>query len=187
MDPAPQGRFEFAGFYRATVAPLRRYLTRLLGNRADAEDVAQDSYARVYPAMQAQRVEKPEAFLYTAARRLAFKNLTRRRTAATVSVEPAKLDQHAAVAAGVRDSVIARQDLEAFRVAVAGLPPRCREVFLLRKLELLPHEEIARRLGITVSTVDKQLARALRLVRAAMDDIAAGASAGPAADREAKS
>jgi len=39
---------------------------------------------------------------------------------------------------------------------------------LLRKIELLSHREIAERLGITVSTVEKQHARALRLLRAAL-------------------
>ena len=41
-------------------------------------------------------------------------------------------------------------------------------VLLLRKIELLSHQEIANRLGIAVSTVEKQHARALRLLRAAL-------------------
>jgi RNA polymerase sigma-70 factor (ECF subfamily) len=82
---------------------------------------------------------------------------------------------------------MARQELAAFRDAVNRLPPRCRAVFILRKLELLPHEEIARRLGITVSTVDKQLARALRLIRADMDEADGSASVGRPGEREARS
>jgi RNA polymerase sigma-70 factor (ECF subfamily) len=46
------------------------------------------------------------------------------------------------------------------------LPEGCRTVLLLRKVELLSHREIADRLGITISTVEKQHARALRLLRA---------------------
>jgi DNA-directed RNA polymerase specialized sigma24 family protein len=39
-------RYDFAGFYRATVVPLRRYLARLTGNRTEAQDLAHDAYAR---------------------------------------------------------------------------------------------------------------------------------------------
>ena len=52
--------------------------------------------------------------------------------------------------------------------AIAGLPEGCRTVLLLRKVELLSHREIADRLGIAISTVEKQHARALRLLRAAL-------------------
>ena len=46
--------------------------------------------------------------------------------------------------------------------AVNGLPPKCRDVFVLRMIEGLSQREIAERLGITVSTVEKHLARGLR-------------------------
>ncbi len=49
-----------------------------------------------------------------------------------------------------------------------ALPPGCRQVLLLRKVELLSHREISERLGIAISTVEKQHARALRLLRAAL-------------------
>jgi RNA polymerase sigma-70 factor (ECF subfamily) len=52
--------------------------------------------------------------------------------------------------------------------AIAQLPEGCRAVLLLRKVELLSHREIAERLGIAVSTVEKQHARALRLLRSAL-------------------
>ena len=53
--------------------------------------------------------------------------------------------------------------------AVSELPAGCRSVLLLRKVELLSHHEIADRLGIAISTVEKQHARALRLLRAALE------------------
>ena len=52
--------------------------------------------------------------------------------------------------------------------AIAHLPEGCRTVLLLRKIELLSHREISARLGIAVSTVEKQHARALRLLRTAL-------------------
>lgn len=68
----------------------------------------------------------------------------------------------------MRDRVAARLELERFERAVAELPPGCRAVFTLNTVEHLTHAEIAARLGLAKSTVEKQHARALRLVRAAL-------------------
>jgi RNA polymerase sigma-70 factor (ECF subfamily) len=65
--------------------------------------------------------------------------------------------------------VIARQELDILQHAIEQLPQGCRAVLLLRKIELLSHREIADRLGIAVSTVEKQHARALRLLRAELE------------------
>ena len=59
-------------------------------------------------------------------------------------------------------------------------------MLLLRKIELLSHREIAARLGIAVSTVEKQHARALRLLRAATLDLAVP-TARPGSNQEATS
>ncbi len=63
---------------------------------------------------------------------------------------------------------MARQELHQLEQAVAQLPEGCRAVLLLRKIELLSHREIGQRLGIAICTVEKQHARALRLLRAAL-------------------
>lgn len=169
MNQPSEDPGDFAGFYRATVAPLRRYLTRLLGgNAAQAEDVAQDSFVRLYPAMREKSVRSPKAFLFVTARRLVIDQMRRRNLAAIDGVEPGDLDAHAAAAPDVRDTVAARLELERFERAVSELPPGCRAVFTLNTVEHLTHPQIAERLGIAVSTVEKQHARALRLVRAAL-------------------
>jgi RNA polymerase sigma-70 factor (ECF subfamily) len=167
MPDEKRHRRDFASLYQATAAPLRRYLARLLGDAGDAEDVAHDAYLRIHPTISADRAEKPEALLYTTARRLAFNRLKRRRIAPFTreSLEP---ESTASPAPGVVQQVMARQELAQLEQAIKRLPEGCRTVLLLRKVELLSHREIADRLGIAVSTVEKQHARALRLLRAAL-------------------
>ncbi|MBI2513719.1 MAG: sigma-70 family RNA polymerase sigma factor [Opitutae bacterium] len=169
MPDQPENRRDFAGLYRATVAPLRRYLARLLRNEAEAEDIAHDAYLRVYPTVQKDAAEKPEALLYTTARRLAINRL-KRRAISPIAPGEAPIDRTAAAQPGVAQQVIARQELARLEAAIAQLPAGCRAVLLLRKVELLSHAEIADRLGIAISTVEKQHARALRLLRAALAD-----------------
>jgi RNA polymerase sigma-70 factor (ECF subfamily) len=164
-------RANFASFYRATLAPLRRYLARLVGNHGDAEDLAHDAYVRVYEAMDGQSVQRPEAFLYTTARRLALNQIKRRKIAPVQAGDGSKIIEFAATSApGVERVVMARQEWARLEAAIADLPTGCRTVLLLRRREHLSHEEIGLQLGIAVSTVEKQHARALRLLRAALPD-----------------
>lgn len=168
MPPSdPEQPRDFGAFYRATLAPLRRYLARLLGNTPEAQDVAHDAYVRVFPSISRQEAQRPEALLYVTARRLAINRL-KRRSISPLSPEGASLETTAAEGPDVARQVMARQELRMLEQAIAALPEGCRTVLLLRKVELLSHREIADRLGIAVSTVEKQHARALRLLRAAL-------------------
>jgi len=168
MPEEPSGDREFSALYRATLAPLRRYLTRLLGNPGEAQDVAHDAYMRVYPSLTNHSARRPEALLYTAARRLAINRLKRR------SISPLARDafipeMSASAEPGVEQQVMARQELEILEQAISELPDGCRVVLLLCKIEQLSHREISERLAIAVSTVEKQHARALRLLRTALE------------------
>lgn len=169
MSDDPENPRDFAALYRSTLTPLRRYLARLLGNATEAQDVAHDAYLRVYPVVTKQPAEKPEALLYVTARRLAINRL-KRRSIAPFTREELKPEAAVSATPGVAQQVMARQELHLLEQAIAQLPEGCRAVLLLRKIEMLSHREIAERLGIAVSTVEKQHARALRLLRAALPD-----------------
>ena len=61
------------------------------------------------------------------------------------------------------DRVVAgRQEMELLMRALEELPPRCREVVRLRKVEGLSQREVASRLGVTVNTVEKQTSKGIR-------------------------
>ena len=188
MPDAPRNDRDFGALYRATIAPLRRYLTRLLGNNTEAQDVAHDAYLRIYPAENKPEANQPEAVLYTTARRLAINRL-KRRSVSPFAPQGASLETAPSAAPGVPQQVMARQELRLLEEAIAELPEGCRAVLLLRKVELLSHREIADRLGIAVSTVEKQHARALRLLRSALpvETMRSNLSAPSPADAKASS
>ena len=163
----PKSPRDFTTLYRATVTPLRRYLARLLGNTSEAQDIAHDAYVRLYTKLTEKTTEQPEALLYVTARRLAINRL-KRRSISPIHPGAVNYDISASASPSVEQEVMARQELTLLETAIAELPPGCRAVLLLRKVELLSHREIAERLGIAISTVEKQHARALRLLRAAM-------------------
>lgn len=154
----------FGSFYALTLSPLRQYLARILGNPSEAQDIAHDAYVKTYSAMQGKPIEKPRAFLFVTARRLAI-NYRFRRAERMQPTETATVEEKLERAPDVADEVMARQRAEALDRAILALPPGCRQVLLLRNAEQISHDEIALRLGISRSNVEKHLARALRLLR----------------------
>jgi RNA polymerase sigma-70 factor (ECF subfamily) len=178
MTEPEQQSGDFAAFYRATLGPLRRYLARLLGNRSDAQDVAHDAYLRVHRTMADKPVGQPQGLLFTTARNLAINQLRRRDNSPVQAAEGNIIELSPAQTPGVERLVMARQEWAATEAAIARLPLGCRAVFLLCRFEGLTHPETALRLGISRKTVEKQHARALRLLRASLqtDEIPAPAA-----------
>lgn len=168
MDDPASTPGEFASFYQTTLAPLRRYLARLLGSRTEAQDVAHDAYSRVYRTMADKPVAQPQGLLFTTARNLAINQIRRRGRSPIQPAEGDVIELSAAEAPGVERVVMARQEWAAAEAAIARLPLGCRAVFLLCRFEGLTHPQAAERLGISRKTVEKQHARALRLLRASL-------------------
>ncbi|HJP68017.1 MAG TPA: sigma-70 family RNA polymerase sigma factor, partial [Sphingomicrobium sp.] len=59
------------------------------------------------------------------------------------------------------ETLLARDELQRLGETVADMPARVREVFVLRRIEGLSQRGVAERLGISVSTVEKHLAKAM--------------------------
>ena len=94
--------------------------------------------------------------------RNAARDLFRRRTTAntipiTELVELRVFDD----APNAAETATRRHETDLLAAAITELPPRCREILVLRKFENLSHREIAARLGIAEHTVEAQLTKAL--------------------------
>lgn len=137
---------------------LKRFLSKFLQTEQDIEDVAQEAFLKAYSAEQDKGVlEQPKAFLFTIAKNLALNELTRKSRQMTDYIEDCQ--PHTSVMSGnsVEGEVLASASLGLYCEAVANLPERCRHVYLLRKVHGLSHKEIASRLGVSHSTVEKHL------------------------------
>jgi RNA polymerase sigma-70 factor (ECF subfamily) len=142
---------------------LRRFLLRLLGNQADAADAHQETYLRMLAALPHTHVEQPSAFLFQIAHNVALRMRNRRRREERVfqSVSEADLANVVDGYALPERQAIARHELRRLAAAVDELPPRCREVFLLVRIDGLANGEAAARLGISRNMVEKHLIKAL--------------------------
>jgi RNA polymerase sigma-70 factor (ECF subfamily) len=156
----------FERFVRECVPLLERFLGRLRVREDDVEDVAQESVARLLRYRDSEPPEAWTALLY--------------RIAINVVRDRARRDSHAprGDASGIAPDAIAADDspeqhasdqqaLARVRTAILALPPRCRAVYLMHRVEGLSYPEIARRCGISTKAVEKQMSSALRALRGA--------------------
>jgi len=137
---------------------LVAHLTRLGGCRALAEDLAHDAWLKLAQVMPAQHLDNPKAYLFRIATNL-LRDALRHRALVGASDE-APLELIEAVQADPCGLVEHQCALLRVLRQLDDLPPRCREVFELARLEALSQAEIAERLGISVNTVIAQLAKA---------------------------
>lgn len=143
-------------------ASLRAYLRGSFPAMRDVDDLVQDSFVRVWKARATQPIRSAKAFLFTVARRLALDRVRRERISPIAAVghlgELRVLEERP----GVLDDVGQRERIQLLAEAIAGLPERCRDVFILYKIEGLARKEAAARLGLSEKTVEAHTARAMR-------------------------
>ena len=143
---------------------LQRYLHRCWPHRDEVPDLRQDVYARVYQAAGKGLPQQPKAFLFATARHLMA---DRARRARVVSIQPMGDFEPSHV---LVDDVSperwcgGRQALKRLADAFDRLPDRCREVVWLRRVEELSQKDVALRLGISEKTVEKHIAKGMRLL-----------------------
>ena len=157
--PTP-GKAEFEQVVRAYATDLFRYLYWLCRDRAQAEDLVQEVFARAWAAWAEQRDEKAvKAWLYTIARNEHARLYERKRLEID---DEADLDSLVAANA---DPALALDLRKAFGL----LPASLRDPLLLQVLGGLSSAEIAAAAELTVEAVDMRLSRARKALRALIE------------------
>ena len=165
---------------------LLNFLSRKVADRGTAADLTQESYARLYAAQASGSVvSNPRALLYQTARNLVIDHLRHR--AVRNAVELASDDGAPPETEGPRSwepetALASRQGVEALVETISGLPPRCREAFLLNRFEGLTYAQVAARMGVSTKTVEEHIKVALKACsqcrdRSRQESVAATASA----------
>lgn len=147
--------------FRSEHERIVRLIGRLVRCRAAAEDLAQDAFLRLWGRTL---TGDGRSLLFRTAQNLAIDHLrsgrVRSRHAETAGREEAPPRVPSPDAAAV-----AREELRSLRAALRTLPRRAQRVLLLNRLDGLSYAEIARALGVSVSTVEKDMIRALEVCR----------------------
>ncbi len=144
---------------------LMQFLQARWGRHEEAGDLRQEIYVRVYEAARRTRPVSVRAFLFTTARNLMADRIRRQKVVSIETMgdfEPSNV--YLIEEVSPERWFGGRQLLRRLAAAFDALPERCREVVWLRRVEDMPQKEVAVRLGICEKTVEKHLAKGMRLL-----------------------
>ena len=143
--------------------PLRSFLFRYVQNEADALDLAQETFVRIYRhRVNYREGARFSTWMFQIALNLARDQARRRSRRPVVALEEAP----EAVSDGdPRASTLTEERAVAVRMAIAELPETLREAVLLFEYEYKSHAEIAEIVGATAKAVETRLHRAREQLR----------------------
>jgi RNA polymerase sigma-70 factor (ECF subfamily) len=156
----------FAALFRRWSSPLLRYLERMVGDLAVAEELLQETFLRVHRARERYTPEaRFSTWLYTIANNLALNELRRpRRRSEHRSVNEENGDRAPLVLAGeaprTAELIDARRQGDAVEQALSELPERQRAALWLSAVEGLSYADVASSLGTSEKSVKALVHRA---------------------------
>jgi RNA polymerase sigma-70 factor (ECF subfamily) len=156
-----------AGAYRK---PLMTYFARRVSDKTEVEDLVQEVFTRIVARSSVEPVGHIAGYVFqTAASVLADRG--RRRAVRHADAHIAfDADQHDQLDTDAVRAFEARQDLRQVTAALLQLPERTRSIFILHRLEGRRYREIGEQLGISVSAVEKHMARAVHRLSTCLED-----------------
>lgn len=142
---------------------LRAWLLARFPTLPDVDDLVQESLTRVLRARETGPIHSARALLFTTARNLALDAVRRQRVVRFEQITDDTPPSVLADGTDVVESISKQQELELLTKAIQFLPERSRQVFTLRTAYGLTQKEIAARMGVSLSTVEKQMTQGIRL------------------------
>jgi RNA polymerase sigma factor (sigma-70 family) len=167
-QPKPLGEQERLNALLVRYGPaVRGFIGRRVRSAADADDLTQEVFARILGRAEAGPIENVEGYLFQAAANLLRergRQSSLRAAAPAIELGPELIGQDEEQ---TPERILLGKD--AYNLMVAALlelPERTRTVFILSRFEEVKGPEIARRLGVSISAVEKHMMRALAHLRA---------------------
>ena len=153
---------------------LQAYLTRKLGGDRDiAADLTQETFLRFAQQRSghpAKAIAHERSYLYRTAHNLAVDHMVRESQDKTDAIPQGELVAIPDDTPSPEQATLQRNRLALVRAALLELPERTRQVFALARLEGLTYREVATRLEISDSSVQKHLAKATEHVMQRLRD-----------------
>jgi RNA polymerase sigma factor (sigma-70 family) len=147
---------------------VRRWLRRSRVSREDVDDLIQEAYCKLASLPSVDHISRPDGYFFQTVRNLLSEQIRRSQvvrieTVKDISALSIYSDEPSPerVAGGL-------QELARVRRLIEDLPPRCRRIFELRKIEGRSQREIARLLGVSESVVENEGVKGMRIIMAAL-------------------
>lgn len=151
--------------YRDYGQTLRTFLARRRVSREQAADIVQETYCRVQQADSVESIRQPKAFLIRVASNVLLNSRRHHRHALEESAPDFEGLEVANEDPSAYRQMSAEQELAIVRAALMELPPKCRQAFVMNRLDNLSYPQVAREMGLSVSMIEKYISQALAHMR----------------------
>lgn len=164
----PSKTEQLSAAFRAYAVELQQFLRGRLRCPDTAADLTQETYLRLI-SHRGGPIENVRAFVFRIARNLVIDHVRASSRRSALDETIAYLYEVTGDSPELDNVVSAQQELAALSQALTELPPLTRAVFECCRLRHLSHQQIADELGVSISTVEKQMVRALEFLRARLE------------------
>ncbi|KQV55651.1 MULTISPECIES: RNA polymerase sigma factor [unclassified Caulobacter] len=138
---------------------LRGWLSRRPLPGVDVDDVIQEAYSILAELETVEGIRYPRAYLFQVARSVITRHVRRARIVPIHTVDDLERLEHSDDAPSPEQHTIDRDELRQLARAIAAMPLKTREAFILRRVKDLPQREIAARMRISENTVETHISR----------------------------
>lgn len=163
----------FAVLYHHHKTFVFRNALKILKNEVYAQEILQEVFLKIWHNRTSINVDKPfRAFLYQIMRNSVFdffRKAARDRSVQAVLTTSMQNDDQQYN--NVEEHIYLKETKEKIEHAIKLLPPKCREVFVLCKMEGKSYEEVAERLKISIATVNNHIVKGNRLLKESLKNI----------------
>jgi RNA polymerase sigma-70 factor (ECF subfamily) len=143
---------------------LRRWLAGKRLRGIDLDDIVQDTYAILAGLESVEDIRNTKAYMFQTAYSVILSQVRRAQIVSISTIEDIGQLAGKDDAPSPETEISDRQELQQLAEAIATLPPRCREVFVLRKIHGLQQRDVAQKLGVSEGTVEKHMHNGLKIL-----------------------
>lgn len=156
----------FKELFSAEYSKLCRYALTYMQDEHAAEDVVQDTFIRIWETRR-ELITSPDIryYLVTAVRNNCISALRKQKSNKLRFPENAPEGEAEPFLTSMQHHQEAEERSSRLSKALDTLPPKCREVFLMTKMQGLSYRQVAEGLGISIKTVENQMGKALKMLR----------------------
>jgi RNA polymerase sigma factor (sigma-70 family) len=140
-------------------AALRAWLRRRRLQGLEVDDIIQETYSRLIAADSVAHVADAKSYTFQVASSVVIDHVRRMKVVSIASVPDLEAMEIRSEDPSPERQAIDRAELHRLAAAIAALPVRVREVFTLRRIQGFSQREVAERMGISESTVEKHMSR----------------------------
>ena len=156
-----------ARWIAVNIVPHERAIRSWLAKRThdlDIDDIIQEMYARLAAIDDAENIRNPRQYASQTAISIALNLIRHARVVPMIPIGDFEGLELASLEPSPERIVSSQEELRQLEKNLAELPAACRTAFLLRRVEGLSQKEVAEKLGISIKTVEKYMARSVRFL-----------------------